>query len=99
MLANIREVRRLFTLMQVGDSGRNRAMVGSFRGKNMELTNPRPIFLNDPRGWHWSLSWKNASGKETHRVQSDRTFATEVEARTAFKDREAQLLSERHRVE
>lgn len=65
----------------------------------MELTAPRPIFLHDPHGWHWFLTWKNSGGQEIHRVESDKTFATEVEARTDFQDREAQLFSQRHRVE
>lgn len=65
----------------------------------MELKNPRPIFLNDPDGWHWSLTWRNASGHEIHRVESDVTFSTEIEARTNFKEREVQLMSERRCVE
>lgn len=89
----------LFKLIPGGAPAGNRAMVGSLKEKHMELTNPRPIFLNDPHGWHWCLTWKNASGHEIHRVESNKTFATEVEARTDFRNREAELFSQRHRVD
>ena len=62
----------------------------------MELTNPRTLFLNDPNGWHWSLTWMDANGQVAHRVESDEVFASQAEARTNFKEREAQLRSKHY---
>lgn len=57
----------------------------------MEPANPRPKFLRDPTGWHWSLMWWTPTKRAFHRVESNTVFASEAEARADFKEREQEV--------